>query len=330
MPGSKLLNSHWLPAVGVFFLAPLVAEFLLGNLPITWLWVLIALAPLYGGAALLIRETARRRRLGSRGILLLGLAFGILQEGLLTFSLFDPGYLGLGLHEYAPVGFLGMGAWWSLYVLSLHAIWSTAVPIAAVEVLAGDRGREPWLGRTGLIAVTLIFLLGCGMVAIFGNDGDFVPSPAQIAGTVVVLGLLGFIALRSGEGPGTRRGRSLSPPVTFIIAFTAASAFLLLSMATEAIPGWVNTALMAAILLGAAMGVHRLGRSDGFSRHHVAALTAAALLAYAWHIFAQPASAPGVPRRVDLIGDCVFAVLAVALCLCLWRASSPPERAPER
>ncbi len=35
-------------ALGLFFLAPLVGEFLLGNLPITWLWVLPVLAPLYG------------------------------------------------------------------------------------------------------------------------------------------------------------------------------------------------------------------------------------------------------------------------------------------
>ena len=44
------------PAVGLFFLAPLVAEFLLGNLPIKLLSALIVLAPLYGGGALLIRE----------------------------------------------------------------------------------------------------------------------------------------------------------------------------------------------------------------------------------------------------------------------------------
>ena len=38
------------------FVAPLVAEFLLGNLPIKLLPALIVLAPMYGGGALLIRE----------------------------------------------------------------------------------------------------------------------------------------------------------------------------------------------------------------------------------------------------------------------------------
>ncbi|WP_432834180.1 hypothetical protein [Dactylosporangium sp. CA-092794] len=55
------------PAAGLFFLAPLVAEFLLGNLPITMLFALVALAPMYGGGALLIRELARRRSVAGGG-----------------------------------------------------------------------------------------------------------------------------------------------------------------------------------------------------------------------------------------------------------------------
>jgi hypothetical protein len=52
------------PAVGLFFLAPFVAEFLLGDLPITMLPALVLLAPMYGGGAPLIREVVRRRGLG--------------------------------------------------------------------------------------------------------------------------------------------------------------------------------------------------------------------------------------------------------------------------
>ena len=69
--GSKTLSVHdvqilpvkkrgiW-PALGLVFVAPLVAEFLLGNLPIKLLPALIVLAPMYGGGALLIRESVRR------------------------------------------------------------------------------------------------------------------------------------------------------------------------------------------------------------------------------------------------------------------------------
>jgi hypothetical protein len=37
------------PELALFFVAPLVAEFLLGNLPIKLLPTLVVLAPLYGG-----------------------------------------------------------------------------------------------------------------------------------------------------------------------------------------------------------------------------------------------------------------------------------------
>ena len=69
-----------LPALGLFFLAPLIAEFLLGNLPITMLGSLVVLAPLYGGGALLIREVARRTGRGWASIVVLALAYGIQSQ----------------------------------------------------------------------------------------------------------------------------------------------------------------------------------------------------------------------------------------------------------
>ena len=50
------------PAIGLFFVAPLVAEYLLGDIPIKMLGVLAILAPLYGGGALLIREVRAPHR----------------------------------------------------------------------------------------------------------------------------------------------------------------------------------------------------------------------------------------------------------------------------
>ena len=58
---SKPASTRCLPAaIALVFTAPLVAEFLLGNLPIKMLSALIVLAPFYGCGALLIRETTRR------------------------------------------------------------------------------------------------------------------------------------------------------------------------------------------------------------------------------------------------------------------------------
>jgi hypothetical protein len=131
-----------LPALSLFLLAPLAAEFLLGNLPITALFSLVLLAPLYGGGALLIREVARRTGRGWPTILLLGLAYGILEEGVTTQSLFNPDYAGQRLLDHGFVPGLGIAVPWTLFVLTLHTVWSIATPIALVETIVRRPG--PW------------------------------------------------------------------------------------------------------------------------------------------------------------------------------------------
>ena len=49
------------PALVLYVLSPFVAEFLLGDFPVTMLWLILLLGPMYGGGALLIRELTRPR-----------------------------------------------------------------------------------------------------------------------------------------------------------------------------------------------------------------------------------------------------------------------------
>src|SRR5580704_4845500 len=150
------------PALALFFVAPLVAEFLLGNLPIKLLPALVVLAPMYGGGALLIREVARRTGRGWASILLLGMAYAIVEEAFTTQSLFNPNYLKLNLGLLTPafIPALGISAWWTLWMFMVHGIWSISTPIALVEACVPDRARTPWLGRVGLGVVTVVFLFG--------------------------------------------------------------------------------------------------------------------------------------------------------------------------
>ncbi len=82
-----------LAAVTLFFVAPLVAEYLLGDFPVTFLSPLIMLAPLYGGGALLIRELVRRSGRGWPSILLLGVAYALIEEGFARTDSLQPRYL---------------------------------------------------------------------------------------------------------------------------------------------------------------------------------------------------------------------------------------------
>src|SRR3954468_19072547 len=110
-----------LPAACLFVMSPLIAEFLPGNMPLNMLGALSVLAPMYGGGALLIRESVRRSHRGWPSIFILALSYGVLEEGIIMQSLFNPNFLGLNQHLLQPayITTLGMGAWWTLFVLTL-------------------------------------------------------------------------------------------------------------------------------------------------------------------------------------------------------------------
>src|SRR4051794_39834093 len=126
------------PALALFFLSPLIAEYLLGDFTVAGLVALVVLGPMYGGAAILIREIVRRTGRGWPTIVTLALAYGVLEEGIVTQSLFNPNYAG---HHLLADGFLP----WAVFVLALHAVWSISIPIALVEGLVPDRRVTPWL-----------------------------------------------------------------------------------------------------------------------------------------------------------------------------------------
>ena len=217
-----------LPAIGLFFLAPLVAEFLLGNLPIEMLPVLLVLAPLYGGGALLIREVVRRAGRGWPSIVILGLAYGILEEAYTTQSLFNPNYLKLNLHllDTAYIPALGIGAAWTIFVLNLHTAWSVSASIALVEAAVPDRAEVPWLGGTGLAVTGLLFALGVFATTNYQLKQDAFRAPhAQLVTAGVICAVLVVLAfLLPRRSAATAAGWIPSPWIAGALALAAGSA----------------------------------------------------------------------------------------------------------
>jgi hypothetical protein len=84
------------------------------------------------------------------------------------------------------------------------------------------------------------------------------------------------------------------------------------------VPAWwaVGTYLVGWV---ASVRVVRFwGRHALWSRRHVLALASGALLTYAWHGFPE-SPVFGAPKAVDLIGNVIFAGLAVVLLVVAWR-----------
>jgi hypothetical protein len=302
------------PALGLFFVAPLVAEFLLGDLPINLLGALVVLAPMYGGGALLIREVVRRTGGGSARIVALGLAFAIFEEAFTTQTLFNPNYLHLNLHLLAPayVPALGIGVWWTAFVLTLHTVWSISVSVALVEALVPDRAAIPWLGGVGLALTATIFLLGAAASTAITLKGDpFLASRTQfvIAGLVCLAVIAASFRLpRWPFSGGAAAVAAPSPWWAGGAALAAGSVFLVTP------PQWGWGAVGAYVLLDLAMIalVSRWSRSTGWSGLHRLALAGGAALAYAWHAFVQTPAVGGA-GTVDRIGNVVFAAALIGL-----------------
>ena len=307
------------PAVVLFFCAPFVAEYLLGNLAIDTLSAMVALAPLYGGGALLVREVSRRIGGGWPTILLLALAYGLVEEGLVIQTLFNPHYLGLSLLDEAFIPALGIGGWWTFFVLTLHTIWSISVPIAVVEALFSSQGARPWLGKIGLSVTTLLYLAGAGMIY-FGTrrQDPFAASTLQLAcvsAAILIVVILAFSVRKKGArvpGNGVVPHAWVVGCCTFVLG--------LAFMSTHAVlRGWILVALYLAIYVIAFYLLSRWSNRAQWTPLHTLAAGGGAMMTYACTAFPQ-VPVFGSKGTIDLIGNTVFALIAVVMLILATKA----------
>ena len=301
-----------LPAIGLFFLAPFISEYLLGDFPLTKLGYLMILAPLYGGGAILIREIVRRTGRGWPTILTLAFAYAVLEEAFTTQTLFNPNYLKLNLHLLDPayIPALGIGGWWTIFVLTLHTVWSVSTSIALVEACVPARATTPWLRWPGLTLDSVLFAWAVIASTRFQIKHDgFVATRMQfvVSGIVVVVGVIAAFLL-----PARRVGRESTPaPSPWLpgaVALIAGSLFLIVPRAWA----WGAVAIYLALDMTVIFIVAAMSSRSGWSGSHRLALAAGAGLAYGWHAFVQTPvdGTTGVIIRASN-AVCLLTVLAV-------------------
>ena len=310
--------------LGLFFLAPLVGEYLFGNTAITELPAILLLAPLYGGGAVLIREVARRTGRGWPTMLLLALAYGLFEEGPVDQMLWNPEYGGIELFGLAysgtAVGWLGTSVQLLQDVVSLHTVWSICVPIALVEAFDRERPR-PWLGRVGATTVSSIFVVGSVFLAFVHIEIDgFVASASQYARASVAIVVLVVAAFLVGRRPLPRIDATApSPWVVGAVALGATSLVMSRQFVPESLSPWLLVAgwFVLVGLLGAL--VLRWSRSRGWGDQHRLALAGGALLTYVW-LGLQQARYLEVSSATALLGNVVFGAGAIVLLTFAYRA----------
>jgi hypothetical protein len=312
--------------LGLALLAPVSAELLqayLGDLggPLGLLVVVLFLAPLYGGAALLIREVSVRTGAGWPGRLLLATAFGVAMPTLVDVSLFtthrsDIDYwddivrstLMGGISVYAVVTWVGG-----------HVLMSIAAPIAVVETLVKQPG--PWLGRIGL-GVTAVLMLAVAAAV----HQDSVSSYDVSAGLVdylvsaaIVLALVAAALSPLGRPLSARPDHPPRPWVCVIAGAVLVGAFDLVPIS------WVGVAVELGVLTAGGLLVARWSRDQAWGPRHLAALAFGGVLARTVVGFAAPLPADTTWAE-KLSQNVTYLVLVLLLGAALERRTRRPRQ----
>jgi len=158
-----LLKSR--PILLLLLLTPGIPEYLSSSSPLNaiilnpplFLLQMLANVGLYGSGALLIHDARVRWGKGWWTVILLGTAYGILEEGVALSTLFDP--------KAGPVGQLGYyGHWlgvnwvWAAGIVPFHALFSISIPLLLLGLALPETKTRALLSRRRTVAVLLILM----------------------------------------------------------------------------------------------------------------------------------------------------------------------------
>jgi hypothetical protein len=313
----------------LYLLAPLFGEYLLGNLKFTELIYMPFIAPLYGAGALLIRECARRAGRGYTTMLILGIAYAFIEEGIVDQLIFNPAYFtGQDQLMKTVIPVLGIDTWLTIIVIAMHTVWSTCIPIILVEAIFAKRGKAPWLGKIELTVVAAIFVLGSVWLwhTIYLESG-FIATAPQLIGTAVVIAALIIVAFTlKGHSRAPAQGFAPNPWIAGGVALAASSLYML----TELLPGWTRVGACILIAAVSCTLVYKWSRRSNWSAFHTLALAGGGILTYAWlGAFMEPETGP--KTMIDhigtliLIGGALWLFITAAKNLRTSQMASQPE-----
>jgi hypothetical protein len=217
---------------------------------------------------------------------------------------------------------------WTVFVLSIHVIWSICTPILIAEGVAGTRRTTPWLGWVGLRLTAALYVLGCAITTVYSlNAYKFVASAMQLA-SIAVLAIAAiaaaFFLFRSTKTTQTSDADSAGAlaPSPWIVAglslvltsacFVSRSATMLwMRPASAGIVSMLALAALAILLIAA------WSRRRGWSANHYLALATGAVLTYSWFGLSQFLMGQtnlGTPTTlVDDVGQVVEIAVILAL-----------------
>jgi hypothetical protein len=247
------------PALTLFVLAPAIGELLSGSSPPLEFFnplALLFMSSLYGSGAIVCRELKIRWKKGCTSLLLLGAAYGILEEGLMVKSFFDPNWVDLGM-----LGLYGRWAqvnWvWTEMLTIYHAVFSIAIPIVLVELVFPERKNDNWIGKRAFAALVALLALVATIGFLFLTE--YRPPMLQYSAAVLAMVLFVYAAYMIPHHPHVNSIQTAGKPKrAFAIGCIGSAAFFLLFWAG---PHMIESPIIV-MLLGIALvfGIAKLLR----------------------------------------------------------------------
>ncbi len=221
-----IVRSNWKPILALLLVAPFLTELLSGNLPASQFFqpqVYVLLATVgYGFPILLLREFAVRRQLGLAGLFILGLVYGIFNEGIIakTFYLAS----NVPIKNFDGYGYVfGVAIPWAITISIWHALHSFVYPIVAVCYFFPEHRQSPWLSRRAIVLLAIPTAL-VGVLTFFHPDkGRAAGNPAHFIAMMIISGLLVWLATKLKPRPAMGDSGMLQTRAVFLggLAFFA-------------------------------------------------------------------------------------------------------------
>lgn len=147
--GWKLLvPGFWKPMLLLLIITPILTELLTNNITTTSFFkprVFFMFAVLVYGPVLLLRELAVRWNLSLAGYILLGLVYGIYNEGLLGKTFFNATIAGTVFNNYGFVW--GINFSWASTIIVFHAFYGMLFPVLIINYFFPKAAFTPWLHK---------------------------------------------------------------------------------------------------------------------------------------------------------------------------------------
>ena len=242
--------------------------------PVVFLLFLGLNLGLYGPGVLLVREALVRWRPGWAGVIVLGAAYGLLEEGTALSTIFNPNASVVGFQgSYGH--FAGVNWVWAEGVLGIHIVYSVGLPILLLGLaLPETRGRS-LLARRGVAIALAVYAVDIVLLALI--VGYWRTAPALLVGAALVAGLLYVTARALPHGAwAPKTGAPRLRPAIFFLCGLAFYPILVL------VPGLGNQwhafpPIVMVVELGLAGGLFFLIRHLVGRTNNEAALTMVAL-----------------------------------------------------